>query len=271
MSVLGTTQPGKLARLLLDPVAGAGAGNDGLLQGFGVAVWPDIPPEWRDVDRWPNSPAREAAQGAYAMLADDGIARKLGAETDHGAEIPGLRLADDALELMREWRSDLETRLRSASLGPWPAYVEHLSKYRSLAPALALITYALDVVSGEAESGSVTLAATQRAAAWTAWLDLHARRIYGVEVEPGRRAARLLARRILSGDVADGQTVREITQADWSGLTNRTRVREGLADLERSRWLRVLEVPTRGRKSTIVRLHPDIARRQPQREDDGDE
>ena len=38
-----------------------GTGGDGLLQRFGLMVWPDIKSNWRDVDEWPNSEARKAA------------------------------------------------------------------------------------------------------------------------------------------------------------------------------------------------------------------
>ena len=49
LSVLGSTQPGKIARYLSTAVRG-GAGDDGLIQRFGLMVWPDASSDWEDVD-----------------------------------------------------------------------------------------------------------------------------------------------------------------------------------------------------------------------------
>jgi len=48
LSILGSIQPGPLA----DIVRGLrGIGDDGLLQRFQLAVWPDASPEWQNIDR----------------------------------------------------------------------------------------------------------------------------------------------------------------------------------------------------------------------------
>jgi len=44
-----------------------GAGDDGLIQRFGFLVWPDEPPTWKNVDRYPLTAAREAAWNSAAV------------------------------------------------------------------------------------------------------------------------------------------------------------------------------------------------------------
>ncbi len=53
LSVLGGLQPGPLERYLREVFGGRG--NDGLLQRFELAVWPDGSGPWRNVDRWPDA------------------------------------------------------------------------------------------------------------------------------------------------------------------------------------------------------------------------
>jgi hypothetical protein len=43
-------------------------GGDGLLQRFGLTAWPDTCPEWKDMDRYPHSRAREDAWEVFERL-----------------------------------------------------------------------------------------------------------------------------------------------------------------------------------------------------------
>jgi hypothetical protein len=64
VSILGGIQPGPLAHYLRDVFEG-GIGDDGLIQRFQLVVWPDVSREWRNIDRWPDS---EAKQLAFAVF-----------------------------------------------------------------------------------------------------------------------------------------------------------------------------------------------------------
>ena len=66
LSVLGGIQPGPLERYLR--AVFAGRGDDGLLQRFQLAVWPDGGGPWRNVDRWPNSEARTRVTEVFQRL-----------------------------------------------------------------------------------------------------------------------------------------------------------------------------------------------------------
>ena len=108
ISLLGSTQPGRLAEYMRRAIAG-GAGDDGLIQRFSLLVWPDQSPEWREVDRYPNSDARAAAWGVFERL-DKLDPDAIGAERDQFENVPFLRFDDAALGVFSEWRADLERR-----------------------------------------------------------------------------------------------------------------------------------------------------------------
>ena len=60
LSMLGSTQPGRISQYLSRAVRG-GRGDDGLIQRFGLLVWPDVSSRWANVDRWPDKDARTVA------------------------------------------------------------------------------------------------------------------------------------------------------------------------------------------------------------------
>jgi hypothetical protein len=94
ISLLGSTQPGRLADYMRRAIAG-GAGDDGLIQRFSLLVWPDQSPEWREVDRYPNSAAREAAWATFERL-DQLDPDAIGTECDPFNDVPFLRFDDTA-------------------------------------------------------------------------------------------------------------------------------------------------------------------------------
>jgi hypothetical protein len=144
ISVLGNTQPARIAEYIRRANVG-GAGGDGLIQRFGLMVWPDAPPTWRDVDEYPNPAARERVWQAFERVSkiDLTAALKLGAERGTFDPLPALRFDEAAQAVFREWRSELEERdLRSGKLSP--ALEGHLAKFRKLVPVLSLINHLAD-------------------------------------------------------------------------------------------------------------------------------
>jgi Protein of unknown function (DUF3987) len=161
LSMIGSTQPGRLAEYVRRAVIGT-AGDDGLIQRFGLLVWPDQSPTWEHVDRYPLSDAREQAWRIF-----DGFnsldPRAVGAHpiSEYGG-IPVLRLDAEAQDLFLEWRKAHERRLRSPDSEMTPALESHFAKYRKLVPSLALINHLADVghgpVGGEAMARALGLA-----------------------------------------------------------------------------------------------------------------
>lgn len=254
-SVLGGIQPGRLSSYVRGAI-GCEEDADGLLQRFQCLVWPDEFGEWRGVDRWPDKEARDRAYRIFERLANL-EASDFGAEMPD-EDLPFLRFAPDAQGLFIDWRHDLERRIRSKEVKSAPAFEAHLAKYRSLFPKLALVFHLVDVADG-APAGPVSLKAAQLAAAWTEFLEAHARKVYAEELAGNVSAAHALAEKIEKGAVVDGMTVRSIAERDWSGLRTSGRVFEAAEALEALGWLRVEEMaagPNGGRPSTQLRLHP---------------
>lgn len=259
LSVMGAIQPGKLRAYISDSLE-QGFRDDGLLQRLQVVVWPDRPGEWRSVKRWPDTAARQRAFEVFIWL-DRLDPAAVGAQADDEDCIPYLRFNAGGQAVFDEWRRELETRLRSDELAGTPAFEAHLAKYRSLMPSLALLFHLVDRGAFEGFEGSlpgVGEKSARLAADWCDFLEAHARKVYADELAGATVAAHALATKIQEGAIRDGDSVREIHQHDWEGLTSNERVRAGLKQLEECGWVRVRKLETGGRPSEMVRLHPDF-------------
>jgi Protein of unknown function (DUF3987) len=222
ISVLGNTQPTRICEYVRRANAG-GAGGDGLLQRFGLLVWPDAPADWRNIDEYPDNKAREAAWKVFdcASKLDEAEAFKLGAVKGEFDRTPYLRFSEEAGAEFLGWRTDLESRVRSGNLSP--AMEGHLAKYRKLVPALALMNHLAD--SGQ---GAVSHHALLKALAFAGYLESHARRLYAAGSEGEGAAARAILNKIRSKDLKDGFTVRDVHRPHWAHLTESRDVQAGL-------------------------------------------
>jgi transposase len=108
ISLLGSTQPGRLAEYISRANHG-GAGDDGLLQRFGLLVWLDQSGDWREVDCYPDGAAKSAAWDAFTRL--DGLTPEaVCTQRDDYDNIPYSRFDDAAQEIFSGWRADFEKR-----------------------------------------------------------------------------------------------------------------------------------------------------------------
>jgi putative DNA primase/helicase len=261
MSMLGGIQPGRLRSYLVDSIED-GPGNDGLIQRFQVLVWPDTPADWNYVDRPPDA---EAASGATRIF------RNL---VDLDAEFPArFRFAPDAQELYIQWSSELEAKVRGDNLHP--AFVSHLSKYRSLMPSLALLFELADLASCDGFVGSsladsqnlVSLEHARQAAAWCEYLETHAQRIYSCVVTPQLRAAGELAEHIRKKHIrnreggSDWFVARDVYLKGWTGLDSPEAVRAAAAVLADAFWVHEIRVDSGasgGRPSIRYAVNPRV-------------
>jgi Protein of unknown function (DUF3987) len=255
LSVLGNTQPARIAEYVRRANAG-GAGGDGLIQRFGLLVWPDQKYEWSDIDRYPENKAREAAWEAFerASKLDLSAALALGAHKGQYDHAPFLRFTEEARHEFLSWREPMERMLRTGGLSP--ALEGHLAKFRKLVPALALINHIAD--SGD---GDVTQAATARALAFAGYLESHARRVYASALEAETAAAKAILKHIRSGDLQRGFTARDIHQRDWAHLTERDHVGLGLRLLEDHDFIRAEQPekgPRGGRPKVTYSINPKV-------------
>ncbi len=252
--MLGGIQPGPLERYLR--AVFGGRGDDGLLQRFQLAVWPDGAGPWRNVDRWPDAAARARAVEIFQRLNTLDPAA-VGAEELTPEERPFLRFDAEAQELFDGWRADLEHRLRAEE--DHPVLLSHLAKYRSLLPSLALLFHLIDGVD-TGRRGPVSGAAAAQAAAWCEYLAAHARRLYGAVTDTARVAAALLATRLARGRLASPFTAREVYRQEWTGLTEPRVVQGALECLEELGWIRpeALRAPDGGRPTVRFHLNPRL-------------
>jgi putative DNA primase/helicase len=243
VSIIGTTQPGRLAEYIRRANSER---DDGMMQRFGLLSYPDASPDWENVDRWPDTEARERAWETFGRLTalDPDAAR---AQQDPFNTLPFLRFDAEAQREFDEWRAGFEKRLRAGELGS--ALESHLAKYRKLVPALALINHLADI-----GAGPVAKAGLLRARATSEYLEAHAKRAYGAALNAEAPAAKAILARIRKGELKDGFGARDIYRNAWSGLTDRETVRAALAMLEDADWIaaRVEKTPGRDRLSYLI-------------------
>ena len=249
LSLLGSTQPGRLAEYMRGALTG-GAGDDGMIQRFSLLVWPDQSQNWKNTDRYPASEPRAAAWRAFQRL-DELMPESIGAAVDEFAPVPYFRFDEAAQNVFDEWRHEIETRLRSDELSP--ALESHLAKYRKLVPALALINHLTD-----APSGAISKEAIVRSLALAEYLETHAKRAYGAGSEVGTAAAKAIIGHIRKGDLADGFTARDIYRNHWADLSDRARTQCGLDLLDDFDWLKGEKQETGGRATVVYRVNPKV-------------
>ena len=252
LSILGSIQPGPLSTYVYQATQGE-KGDDGLLQRFQLLVWPDPPSTWRNVDRWPDTEAKNRAYEAFKRL-DALNPEDFGASGEDEEGIPSVRFTDDTQEVFDRWRDELEGRLRTAELPP--ALESHFAKYRSLMPSLALVFQLIEFVDGSGERSAVGLRPTLQAAAWCEYLETHARRLYSSAENPAMEGARALLDHIRKGEVCDGDSTRSVYRKHWAKLSTPEEVNSACQVLQEFGWLRIEAVKTGGRSATRLRLHP---------------
>lgn len=228
-SMLGGLQPSKLREYMRSAIYG-GKGDDGLAQRLQMLVFPDISTKWNHVDRTPDMAAAAAAENIFRHLAMlDPVA--LGARIHFDGAIPVLGFDDKAQEIFDKWWANLETSLRTSA--HHPALESHISKYRKLVPALALLDH---LILGQ--SGSITAESLARAILWQRLLLEHANRAYAAVTSATMDSAKSLSEKISQGALKDGFTVRDVYRHNWSMLSTAKEAAEAVDILADMNWLR---------------------------------
>lgn len=256
VSLFGGIQPTKLSTYLY--AAMRGHNNDGLVQRLQLLVYPDEPRTWKLIDRSIDIYARQTAHHAVQQLADMDF-RQYGAYGDESERVPYYRFSDEGQVVFNEFLTDLETKLRAKD--DEPVILEHLGKYRSLMPSLALIFHLLELASS---SVSVQISArhAEWAAAWCGYLEAHARRIYGLVTNATQQAASRLGAKLQQGCLPNPFTVRDVYRKDWSLLDDRTLIEKACDELVALGWVREKVTPSAPgqRGKTEYLINPKVRR-----------
>jgi hypothetical protein len=253
-SLLGGLQPSKLREYLRSAVYG-GKGDDGLAQRLQLLVYPDISSDWKRVDRHPDMDAATAADRVFDRLAnlDPGA---LGARIRFDADgIPVMCFSDEAQHLFNVWWEHLEKSMRQSE--HHPALESHISKFRKLVPALALLDH---LILGT--QGNIQIDSLRRAVLWQRFLLEHAKRAYAAVTSATMDSAKALSKHIQRGALKDGFTVREVYRHSWSLLSNTKEAAEAVAVLVDLGWLRAVQdsrqTNTEGRPTVRHYINPRL-------------
>jgi putative DNA primase/helicase len=254
LAMIGGIQPGRIQEYVRGAVAG-GSADDGLLQRFGLTVWPDNTGEFIHVDQWPDTPAKQTAWAVFERLAE--------LQPANDTEPNVWRFDEAAQALFVEWLVPFETEIRGDDLHP--AMVSHLSKYRKLIPALALVFALIDTPDS---GGVIHEGELLRALAFGEYLRTHANRLYAAAVMPETTDAATLLSRIKVGKLVDRDgvildsfTPRQVALKHWAGLGTPEAVRKAADILADYDWLRrdvVQGGATGGRPSDRYTVNPRI-------------
>lgn len=254
ISLLGGIQPDKLKRFLYQAVKG---NNDGLIQRLQLAVWPDEPKHWKNVDKYPDKEAKQRAYKIMEVLADMDFTH-YGAEQGEYDERPYYRFSDAGQIVFNEWLEELQTvKIKQEEN---PLMVEHFGKFRSLMPSLALIFHLIDMASGK-PAEAVSEQAAKLSVKWCEYLESHARRIYAIAESPEHEAAITLSERIKAGKLSNPFTIKKVYDKGWHGLKDKKEVQLACDVLIDENWLMVSRKPrrTNGRPpSPDYRINPLI-------------
>jgi len=254
LSVFGGIQPSKLTSYLYQSMHGLE--NDGLIQRLQMLVYPDEIGNWKLIDQAPDKVARDRAFRLIQRLAEMDFT-ELGATQDDNERFPYLHFSDEAQQVFNDWLTELE--LKKLRADDHPMLIEHLGKYRSLMPSLALAFHLVGVADGAA-GGPVSIKAAEQAAAWCDYLESHARRVYGLVSNIDEQAGASLAEKIQKGKVKDGFTVRDVYRNNWRLLNSKKLAQAACDELVDAGWLKPNTIQPRfGHKGKVeYTINPKI-------------
>lgn len=246
LSIIGGIQPGRIAPLVQAAMQGKGA--DGLLQRFQLIAWPDgWSQPWRNVDRWPDSHARNEVRNLFERLA--GMSREdFPCVGEFGPR--GLRFTREAQDCFDDWHAGLHQTLRA---GDVPEVLEAaLAKGAKAVAGIALLCELADNPQAQA----IGIDSLIRSLEWRRVSECHTRRLFSSASQAEADAASFIWKRIESGDLTNGFSAREIKQRHWNGLSESAVVDAGLSILVECGWLGAFKIESAGRPTHRYEINP---------------
>ncbi|MGP9796698.1 YfjI family protein [Halomonas sp. 86] len=240
LNIVGGIQPSKLAPIVRS--ATKGTTNDGLIQRFQLAVWPDAIRHWKWIDRTPATDAKEQYRQTFYRL------HSLEVGTDEEGNPPSWRFTPDAQAMFVEWATEINLECRDEEMPSLLA--EHLLKMPKTVGSLALLFAVID-----GEQGSVGEASTARALEWADFLRSHAERLYSAALNRDVEGAKLIIKR--REKLPSPFKAKQLQQRGWSGLDTSETVQAALSILVEHGYLSEVETPTTGRPSISFWWHSD--------------
>ncbi len=244
LSLFGGIQPTKIESYIEKNTSSSG--DDGFLERFQIVFYPEKRQVFSLIDRKPNKEAFEAVLNIYRFLDQiEGRARQ-----------NSLRFSKEAQEITDDWRKDLEFRILNESLSP--IHRAHISKYRSLMPSLSLVFCLLEAAADASFPNEIEAVFAKKAINWCTKLESHLNKLYQNSVHNALYSAKVLAEKIQSGAVSDGEKLRDLARKNWRGLNTPGALQEALKVLEEKSWLKREAKRSGGKKSEYIRINPKV-------------
>ncbi len=255
ISLLGSIQPDKIAEYLNRAVTKGE--NDGFVQRLQLMVYPDPVKAWEYIDQRPNSAAKNRGYKVIKALAELAVMPPEPTE-----DKTYLRFSGEGQAILKEWLTRLQLE-KLEDENDHPIILEHLAKYRSLMPSLALIFHLIECVDIGRIPDPISKEAAETAAQWCNYLESHARRIYSLATNTGKRGGETLARKIKSKTLKDGFKLREIQMKKWSLLSSGESIQDALDWLIEKHWIEETELEKSSAKggrppACSYRINPKI-------------
>ena len=254
LSVIGGIQPNKLERYLEKTIKGLD--NDGLMQRFQLAIYPDHTKGLKERDIAPNAEIRQIVYDLFETIDN----MSLGDFTKYGAnpiddyhKRPYYRFTDDAYKKFMNWYDENKAKADECEHS---VMAEHMTKYPKTVASLALIFHLVDCIEHDASLGAVSITALNAALAWHDMLETHMIRIYSIVTDNANMKASYLADKVMKivkkgADKTDktdwishGFAARQLTRKSWKGLTDTGDVLNALEILVENDWLSCQEIPS---------------------------
>lgn len=251
LTVLGGIQP-SVIQLVLNEMKN-GKSNDGFIQRFQLIVFPNqsLQPRYVDLET-----PRELDENVYRLLDKVAMLDISKHGTQEIFEVPYVKLCDEAYDLFVSYMHEIEKEI--ASLEDTP-YKNHISKFGKLLSGLILIFHVIDNIETGVANHRAMPHVTQMAIKWTDFFKAHAKKLYDINYNFEALSGFALARKIIDGNVKDGDSLRAIYKNCWSSLRNPTEVELGANFLETHNWLKVENTnPQSGRPSSFLKFHPGL-------------
>jgi hypothetical protein len=244
ISILGTTQPGKLAKIVSGAKQGS-LGADGFIQRFQMLVFPD----------------KETFQPSEPIIVENRLEEnvlrlfKSLNELEHQKDV--LLFDGDAQRMFERWVFEFEQRIAS-ELFENEAIEEHLGKYSKLVVSLSAIFHIISNTERNFKIGRIDLSSLNLALYWVAYLEGNAKKVYCDVPGEISEVAQKLIKRIKSNQIYDSMSLRELFRKGWSETMDHVAREEALNILERHNYIRLEKTKSIsiGRSSTVIRVNP---------------
>jgi len=250
LSILGGIQPSKIKAYIYNSVNSTNS-DDGLIQRFQLAVYPDTPKCYKLIDRYPDNNSKNKLAQRIREINDWSPNLEHSNKFDDNSS-PALRYSPEAQVDLYNWINANEAICRD---NQHPALESHFTKYKSLVPSISLIIELMDCDNLD-NVKTISKVSLTKAIQYVEYLRSHAYRIYGMANSPEIENAITLKDHF--DDLPNPFSVREVYRKCWIGLPDKESTLKALELLEDNHYCRseLVRHANTGKTQTIYHKHP---------------